>query len=1527
MRNLSQEFIEKQNNGYRNYLKFADITLADGTILHLDNSDFWQNGFSFDDSVSGDNSFDIGAATINKFNLVINNIYDEFTKYVFTGAKAVCYIGLEISTGIEKIRICTGTVAEEPKQKSSVITLSFYDNMEKFDKDYSEVKTIFPATRNQIVRDICSYCGVTLQTVNFDQDDYIIQERPTDDALTCRQMLSWIAQIGCQWAKCDAYGRLCLGWYKNIIPGDINMDSNGTMSIYEGDKIVRLLSSENGVVTPETGYLKLETGNLSFISQNDYENRVNKTQNLTVNLDDVVITGVRVTEFIENSTEEKANTYLYGEEGYVLLVSNNKLIRKGTGQTIASMIGEKCVGMRFRPFSTSCLTDISIEAGDSVLITDKNGVSYPSYITSVTLNPGNFESISCSAEPAQRNSAKRYTSLEQTRVELNKNIQKEKTEREQALGELADRLENSPGVFTTVQTDTGGGKIFYLHNKPKLSESDIVWKMTAEAWAVSTDGGKTWNGGMTVDGDTIVRILTATGVNADWINAGAITVKDSNQNIIFSVDMDTKRVIISGDSVQIGGRPVQDVINSGITESKNYSDEKLSDYANIVSKDLENLQSQVDGQIEDYYYDYEPSMQNIPASQWTTTEERQKHIGDRFFWKSKGYAYRFMEDNGVWGWTLLQDTDITKAMQTAQNAKDVADGKRRTFITQPVPPYDIGDMWTNGEDILTCAVARATGSVYVSSDWQKLNTYTDDTVANEALEEARKSRNLNIILDNEYQGIPADYEGNIATFPTVKTVVQVLYGHTDVSADCIYTVEKSDGVTGTWNRATRTYTVTSLTSDTGWVDITASYLSLFTTTKRFNIAKIKGGLPGEQGTQGINLALKTVDPFSITGTNSTNQTAVVYKINDYKLILSKTITISFDYLFSDGATATRITIGQYDTPWQRPIFLYTSNVSGRIVYTWKEFNSNYASDAIGIRCDGFVGTLTISNFKLELGTVESPVWTPAIEDLQGSDGRGIKSTATTYQASTSGVDVPSGTWVSSPPTVAANQYLWTRTIITYTDNTTSTSYSIGKMGANGSPGRTYFMELSTAVVKQSQDNTIAPNYITMSAFYRDGTNTARTEYAGRFKIEETTDGDTWRTVYTSSNNESSVRHSLYSVLSTQSGGEITTATGQRIGIPRDVVALRCTLYAAGGTTQMLDMQSVAVVVDVDALTHEEVFNILTNNGEVKGIYKEGNQLYISFTYAKGGVLHLGGTNNGNGLLEVYDKNGNIIGKWSKDGIEIKGSNNNSQGIIIHSFEIKNGIMKATSPEFHTKISMARNSMGENFYDIFRYGPGYSFTIGGNPDLQYSDFETIKIVANQIYLTGNPINGGISPNVFISPHLNALNGITTSKINSVSGRFTGTVEIYQLNTTGSKKRIVKTRDYAIRSLYCYETPSPMFGDIGEAQTDESGVCYIYLDDIFQETINTDIEYQVFLQKEGQGDLWVDSKESAYFIVKGTPRLKFAWEIKAKQKDFEYYRLEDSETTEYDIENIDYETQGQKLFENYLLEKENQHEESN
>ena len=113
----------------------------------------------------------------------------------------------------------------------------------------------------------------------------------------------------------------------------------------------------------------------------------------------------------------------------------------------------------------------------------------------------------------------------------------------------------------------------------------------------------------------------------------------------------------------------------------------------------------------------------------------------------------------------------------------------------------------------------------------------------------------------------------------------------------------------------------------------------------------------------------------------------------------------------------------------------------------------------------------------------------------------------------------------------------------------------------------------------------------------------------------------------------------------------------------------------------------------------------------------------------------------------------------------------------------------------------------------------------------------------------------------------------------------------LTVHGTKSRIAETENYGTRALYCYETPTPLFGDIGSGQLDDEGFCVVEIDDVFSETVRTDYGYQVFLQKCGQGEIWVDEKKPGYFIVRGTPKLRFDWEIKARQSDFADKRIDD------------------------------------
>lgn len=1178
MRDISDRFKNEQNNDNRNYLKYADITLTDGTVINLTNADFWSNGMKFEDSVSDDNTFNIGSANINTLNLSINNFDGKYTDYDFTDATVICYVGIELepedtsalldttgdkildTTGneiivhknalIEKIRICTMTVIDTPYQNTTIIELECEDNMRKFDRDYSASKLKYPATRKQIIQDACKVCGVTLDTLNFYQDSYQIPARPDDEALTFRQVLAWVCQIGCQYARCDKYGRLTIKWYDTEIT-----DANRVA--------------------------------------------INSTNGFTPNLDDVVITGVQVTEYLEStSTDEEASSYLYGEEGYVLKISGNKLIPQGTGEVVANIIGEKCVGMSFRPFETECLTDIVLEAGDAVLITDRKGNKYKSYLTNVVLQPGSFEQISCNAESAARNSSKTYSLVTQAAVDARKSVWRERTTREQALQEFKDRLDNSTGVYTTVQTQQDGSQIFYLHDKPTLVESKAVWKMTAEAWGVSTDGGQTWNGGMTVDGDTIVRILNAVGVNADWINAGAITVTDTDGSILFSVDMDTKSVYLDG-SVQIGGgKSLNQTFANYLQESKDYSDGKLSDYAETVTGSLGDLQDQIDGQIETFYYDYEPTLQNKPASNWTTTEERKKHEGDLFFWKPNketgegGYAYRFFYDStvGKWEWVLVQDTDITKALAAAQNAQDTADHKRRVFVTKPQPPYDIGDLWSQeedeGGDILTCTVSRAKGASYVQSDWQKLNKYTDDTKAEEALEAASLARNMTMQLDNDYQGIPVDSDGNYTEFPECATTATVMYGTQDITDNCTYTITTSQNIQGSWDKENKTYTVTGLTADSGWVNIKAAYLNNLVVSKQFSLAK---QYAGPQGIPGV-------------GTDG------------------KTTYLHIQY-----------------APVQNPTAEQMSKTPDKYIGTYTDFSGVDSTDP---------SKYTWAKFEGDQGA-QGPKGADGIPGKDGKDGK----TQYTHLAYANSADGKTDFSVSD----GNREYIGMYVDFVEADSTDPTKYTWSLIkGEPGTAGRTYFFQSNADVLLMGADKKITPASLIVDSFYRDGNGEIAQSQKGWWKLEKSTDnGATWSALTVSQ-----------------------TAALDRLKINVNGLSLKAhdmlkvSLYFDQSKSKLADYQTFSVAVDVASLTQEQIVDILSDDGKFKGLYYEkdesGNQtLFISFNAMKGGVISLGGTNNGNGQLKIYDADGNQISRLGYTGYVVLNKNTGNPMVSLN----------------------------------------------------------------------------------------------------------------------------------------------------------------------------------------------------------------------------------------------------------------------
>lgn len=1269
MINVSNEFKELMSER-QDFKEYAEVTLANGTVLELTEDDFSIDNNSLVDS-AGANSIPLGVALSRNVQLEIMNDDDHLSDYDFFGAKIRLYLTFELSSTTEKIEYGTFTVTQ-PETYGSVVTIVGYDDMYKADKAYSTTLT-FPATAKSVLIDSCDTCGILIGDSNFLHNDFQIPSMPSSE-YTHRQIIGFIAMIACGNARIDRTGRL------QIMTYDFDYDSEDIHKLVDYNK-------------------------------------------LTSDTNDVQVTGVRMTQKVtttddDGNTSDTEKTVQVGKDGYVLSVENPLVT--GHEETLISWIYEKFENVTFRAFTMDYISYPIAEFMDKIKVTDWRENSFYSVLTDVNFVFFGYTTLKNSAESPLRNQSN-YTSSNQKAIIQGKQlVEQERNNRQNALDKMQEALKNSNGMYSTQEVLLDGSTIYYLHDKPTMKESKNVIKLTAEVIGFSIDGGKTYPYGFTITGEMVARLLYTEGINADYINTGALTVKDKSENIIFYADMETGTVKISGDNVTIGGKTAPEAISDAVKESKNYADGKVSDFAETVTKSVADLQNQIDGQIETFYYDYEPTLKNIPASDWTTEDDKKKHEGDLFYWKSKGYAYRFFKDGDTWKWQLVQDTDVTKALRTASFAQSTADSKCRVFLTQPTPPYDTGDMWNQGQngDIITCVVARGEGASYVETDWQKLNKYTDDETANKALEEARKSRAMIINLDNDYQAITTDYKGEYTSFPECHTTAQVLYGHTDISNDCTYNVQKSGGVVGSWNSSTHTYTVTALTTDVGWVDITANYLNTYSVTKRFDIAKLKGGIPGETGATGP----------------------------------------------------------------------------------------------------------------------------------QGEKGA-------------TGPQGPQG--------------------------------EKGEKGNQGSAGRTYFMETSSSIVKMSADNTIVPNYITLSGYYRDGTATARTAYKCRFKIEETTDGDTYTTVYTSSSDETDITHALYSVLASGSSG-ITASGSNGIGISRNLTALRCTMYAAGGFSQVLDIETIPVAIDVDALTHEDIFNLLTNDGAWQGIYRGSDgKLYINFTYARGGTLNLGGKANtyGNGQMHVYDANDNEI-------VDI-----NTKGIVVTHYISGMGEKPISyvciTPDVFGGIYLSENKDGTGACAILSPDEIVLKNNSSGPITVQTDI-TMHMTDESLYL------GSVSEYKF---HFGKERSSFYQPV-TIGG---------SLSVAGTKNRIIDTENYDTRKQYCYETATPYFGDIGSGCTDNTGKCYIDIDDIFSETVNIGVEYQVFLQKEGQGDIWVEEKTDSYFVVKGTENLKFSWEIKAIQKDYEFERLEKFDNSEKE-EVIDYEKEYMEEINDLIKEQE-------
>lgn len=436
------------------------IKLKSGKELVLTQSDLWEGGFSMDDATSGSGSFDIGQVITNRLKLNLDDSEEQYSVYDFLDAEATAWRGGILQDGTTELLQCGSFLVQEQSNPDSSVDLTCLDNMCKTEIPYSEVSTVYPATIQVIVQDICNRCGITLATTQIDNGGYVVSERPNDEALTCLDVLHYAAQISGSFARCDALGRMELRWY----------------------------------------------------NEKATKHKITAIKSFTPENQDIIITGIQATD----ASDEKQSS-LYGEKGYVLEVSDNPLIEAGKAPVVASYLGKKIIGMSFRPLDLTCILDPSAEAGDPAEVTDRKGKTYTCWITNMTYATGRDTKITCDAESPSDRAAVRFSEQTKAIIENRNKIEKERTERELALKNLSKQLAESSGMYITAEKQKDGSTIYYVHDKSTLAESMVVWKLTATALGISTDGGKTYPYGLDVSGDAILNRIYVNGIDGKYI--------------------------------------------------------------------------------------------------------------------------------------------------------------------------------------------------------------------------------------------------------------------------------------------------------------------------------------------------------------------------------------------------------------------------------------------------------------------------------------------------------------------------------------------------------------------------------------------------------------------------------------------------------------------------------------------------------------------------------------------------------------------------------------------------------------------------------------------------------------------------------------------------------------------------------------------------------------------------------------------------------------------------------------------------
>lgn len=471
MQNTSSIYKELVRQSGRTFRARVICTLSDGTQKEFTDSDIMQNGLKIKDAVSNEGSFDVGCAVINELTLELDNSKKQLLGTDFADASFDVRIGLVVE---QKYDGTTRTewvkkgiyYAEEIVESEKYITITAYDAMAKFDKQYESLK--FPKTLSEIFSDACSKCGVPYSSLRFPNNSFNVQRGEfINEGTTYRDIISYVAQLACCFARVNVDGMLEMRWYRET-----------DTDITERQKI---------------------SGSIA----------------------------VSCALIVAADSEQQ---YIIGHKGYAVNIEDNPLAQ-GSVNKLAQAFTDNIIDKTITPFEGEIISDPSIEAGDIITIYDYGGNAYRTPVTSVAYSIDSKMMIACDAETVNEKNRSGGSQSAKVIAMVKKQTEQQISDYDVRARQFNALTANSMGFYQTVEEQGDGTQIIYQHDAPSIEESVTIWKKSGDTASVSNDGGKTWKGvdkdgnavlSILAAEGIIADWIKAGTINADLIKAGTL---------------------------------------------------------------------------------------------------------------------------------------------------------------------------------------------------------------------------------------------------------------------------------------------------------------------------------------------------------------------------------------------------------------------------------------------------------------------------------------------------------------------------------------------------------------------------------------------------------------------------------------------------------------------------------------------------------------------------------------------------------------------------------------------------------------------------------------------------------------------------------------------------------------------------------------------------------------------------------------------------------------------------------------------